>query len=219
MIASNAPDDLQNRLQTYDALYQRAFGGRRYHGMWSGGLRYFTYEGNIMATAWLNDAFAGVGFTDGGFLRALSFSQSTSGWGPTGSLELLIDIVRDRFIFYGLGRTAFMLQDLEADSGEFVTLVREPANQVFLTVPTTLSTTRNKSSWQFGIEMGFQIRLVDQLYLNLSYQLMGYQDVILMPVTIIIPDSVDNAVQGTSGVWGTQDYRVSGWLAGLSFQF
>ncbi|MDX1389157.1 MAG: hypothetical protein R3344_08205 [Acidobacteriota bacterium] len=219
VITNPAPDSLQNRLQTFDVLYQRGFGGRRYHGMWSGGLRYFVYEGNIVATAWLNADFAGLGFTDGGFLRAMSFSQKTSGWGPTGDLELLIDIVRDRFIFYGLGRTAFVLQDLEADSGEFVTLVREPVNQVFIPVSTTLTTTRSKSSWHFGIEMGFRVRLVDRLFLNLSYQWMGYQDVILMPTSIIIPDNVNNAAQGTSGVWSTQDYRVTGWYAGLSFQF
>jgi len=219
LITNIGPDGLQNRLQVFDALYQRDFGGRKYSGRWNAGMRYFAYEGNILATTWVNDATAGVGFTDGGFIKPLTFAAETTGIGPTGSLEFRMKFFRDRLIIYGLGRAAFVLQDVTTDSGVFFTLVREPSNNTLIPATAQLKTERSKASWHFGLEFGLQIRLVDQLYFNLFYQGTAYQDAILLPTNIIIPDDVNSAAQGTSGVYSTQDYQIEGGFVGLSYQF
>jgi opacity protein-like surface antigen len=219
VIQNVGPDNLQNRLQVFDALYQRDFGGRKYSGRWNAGMRYFAYEGNIVATTWVNDATAGVGFSDGGFVKPLTFAQETTGIGPTGSLEFRMTFFRDRFIIYGLGRAAFVLQDVTTDSGIFFTIVRDPASNTLVPATAQLQTERSKASWHFGLELGFQIRLVDQLFFNLFYQGTAYQDAILLPTNIIIPDDLNSAPQGTSGVYSTQDYQIEGGFVGLSFQF
>jgi hypothetical protein len=219
VIQNVGPNNLQNRLQVFDALYQRDFGGRKYSGRWNAGMRYFAYEGNIVATTWVNDATAGVGFSDGGFIRPLTFAQETTGIGPTGSLEFRMTFFRDRFVIYGLGRTAFVLQDVTTDSGVFFTLVRDPGSNTLVPAAAELKTERSKASWHFGLEIGFEVRLVDQLFFNLFYQGMSYQDAILLPTNIIIPDDLNNAAQGTSGVYSTQDYEIEGGFVGLSYQF
>jgi hypothetical protein len=87
-ITSASPDDLQNRIQTYDLIYERRFGGRKTRALWTAGLRYYLYDGNVPAGAWLSTDFPGAGFTDGGLLRLLTFNQSGSGAGPVFSSEL-----------------------------------------------------------------------------------------------------------------------------------
>jgi hypothetical protein len=218
-IHSPAPSDLQNRTQTFDLYYERRFGGRRTRALWTAGLRYYTYEGNVPAGAWLNLDFNGVGFTDGGVLRLMTLNQSASGIGPVFSIELQHGFLRDRLVIYGEARSAFVLQDIEVDSGQFFTLVRDRPSAAFITAPARLNDSTSKSSWQPGLEIGLAVKLVEGLQLYLSYLINSYQDVVLLPNKIIIPENPGQAIQGVSGVYNTHDLYYEGGLFGVSYQW
>ncbi len=200
-------------------MYRRDFGGRRYNGRWATGLRYFAYEGNTAAGAWLNIDLIGGGFTSATLLRVISFSQEASGAGPRVSLEFRQHFFRDRLTLYQQGRAAFVLQSLETDSGEFLTLVRDPVQQVFIPANARLRTDTNKSSWQPGLELGLRVRLLEGFHLYGAYVLDSFQDVVLYPVEITIPENPGQIPQGVTAIYKTQDLQMSGWLAGLTFQF
>jgi hypothetical protein len=144
VINGPAPDDLQNRLQTYDLIYERRFGGRRTRALWTAGLRYYQYDGNVPAGAWFSTNFPGVGFTDGTLLRLLNLNQSGSGAGPVFSIELQHGFWRDRLVVFGEARTAFVLQDIQMDSGDFFTITRFSGDP-FLTAPARLNESTSKS--------------------------------------------------------------------------
>ena len=217
-IASPAPDDLQNRIQTYDLFYERRFGGRKTRALWTAGLRYYIYDGNVPAGAWLATDFPGVGFTDGGLLRLLTLNQSGSGAGPVFSLELQHGFWRDRLVIFGEARAAFVLQRIEMDSGPFFTIPRFPG-QPPLTAAARLDDSTSKSSWQPSLEIGLAVKLVEGLQLYVSYVVNSYQDVVMLPTGITIPGNPNQAAQGVSGVYNTHDLRYEGGVFGFSYQW
>ncbi len=214
-------DDLQNRQQHVDLVYGREFGGRRYSGRWWSGMRYFTYEGNQLATAYVSIGPADVGFTDGFNNPLLLFRQETSGVGPTGSMEAHFNFFSKRLQFYLKGEAAFMLLDLETDTGPFVTIVQsEIQPTVLIPVPARFNESREKSSWQTGAEVGMRIMLNSGLHFEAGYNVTGYLDSVLMPPKIQVPENLQEAnVQPPSAVYVTQDIVHDGWRAGIAFQF
>jgi hypothetical protein len=213
-------DDMQNSAQTADLLFQREFGGRAFRGRWSAGLRYFVYEGTVPAAAWVNNAnFVGIGYTDGTYIRLLPISQSTKGWGPTGSLEAQYRLFKARVVLYAQGRVAFLYQKLASDTGEFFTLALDGLNGRMYPVPSRLDESRSKTSWQVAGEVGVRVRILEGLQFELGAGQTSYQDCILVPTNLLIPSKYSDAPYGTSALYNTRDFLVSVWHAGFSFQF
>ena len=212
-------DDLQNQARHVDLLYGREFGGRVFNGRWWGGLRHFAYEGNVLATAWLNLAQPGEGFTDGTTLRVLNFPQKSEGFGPTGVLEARFNFLDDHVALFLQGQVAFLTMSLETDTGQFFTLVEDTLNNVITPAAAQLATSRDKSTWQTAAEAGFRIKLTNGLEFEFAYSQGGYLDVVLNPPAIQIPLNPQEAAQGTSAIYSTQDLIIKGWRGGLSFQF
>ncbi len=212
-------DNLENRAQHWDFLYGKSWGPRRFRGRWWAGVRYFEYEGNVFATAWLTTTKAGgYGFTDGSLFHVLNFSQSTTGGGPTGSMEAQFKFFRERLSLYAMGQAAFVVLSLKTETGPFVTTVEDEAGSD-LVVPGQLSESISKSTWQTGFETGVRYRFDNGLELELAYNITGYLDAVIMPTSIRIPGTFSEARFGTSAIYRTQDYVLDGWRAGMSFQF
>jgi hypothetical protein len=222
-IERSIPDDLQNRLQTVDAVYGREFGGRRYSSQWWAGLRYFVYEGHMLGTAWLDTPAdpQGSGFTDGVLLRPLFLAQDASGFGPTVSWEADFNFYNRGLVLYVRGQSAFTFNSISADSGEFFTITRNvgASNPFEISAPARLSEERDKSSWQNTGEVGARVRLRNGLEFELAYRLSGYLDVVLYPSQIRIPASPAQTAAGTTAVYNTQDVRVESWHGAVGFQF
>ena len=213
-------DDLLNKAQTIDALYQREFGGRSFKGRWSAGLRYFSFRGTLPAAAWLNNAdFGGVGYTDGTYVHLLPLEESATSWGPTGSLEAQYRLFRNRLSFYLQGRFAFVYQTLESDTQDFFTLVTDATAATIDPVPSRLEETRSKTSWQVTGEVGVRARIVEGLQFEAGYGQTSFQDCILVPTTLLIPKQIKEAPAGTSALYNTRDFLVDVWHAGFSYQF
>lgn len=214
--------DMQNRVQTVDMLYGRTFGSRRFGARWWGGLRYFTYKGNIPGAAWLNTAEPGEGFTEGSFISLLNFPQKSTGYGPLGVLEADFKFFDDRLVLFVQGQASYMVLNIEVDTGPFKTFVQvlDPGRPEF-TVPidARLSVDRNKSTWQDRAEAGVRVNLKNGLQLELAYSITGYLDAVLLPNEIQIPGNVQESGQGTSALYNTQDLVFDGWTAGIAFQF
>ncbi len=210
--------DLQNEMQTWDVLYQRAFGGRRWSSRWSAGGRYFLYEGNVPAGAWLNDGdVVGYGYTDGVALHLLPMKQSSSGFGPTASLEAQFHMFRDRVVLYGLGRAALLYETLEVDSGPFFTLV-DPDDGVVLAEARALEN-REKIVWQVTAEVGARVRLLQGVTAEIGYGQTSFQDAVLVPTEFFIPQVATDVQAGTSILYNTRDLLFGVIHGGVSFQF
>lgn len=218
-LSREVPDNLQNRIQTFDLLYQRNFGGMKVNGVWSAGARYFTYEGNLLTAAWLNTDYAGTGFTDGVGLGLVSFTQDATGWGPAGSLGVEWHLWRNRVTLFGLGRFAFLLQSIKADSGDFSVLIRQSQENYLYPARTRLTNEQNKSSWHVGGDMGVRVRLLEGFHAELGYNVTGYQDCVLLPTDISIPDKIEALSQGTAALYQTRDIVLETWRLGFNFQF
>jgi hypothetical protein len=220
---SNIASDLQNRAQAIDLMYGRKFGSGRYSARWWAGFRYFVYEGNIKSAAWLQTTPTGEGYTDNALLPLLNFHNESSGWGPMGSMEVDFNFFDDRLALYLQGEFAFMMMDLSVESGPFATLVvyQPQGSNVRYVIPidADLAATRNKSTWQDAAEAGVRLKLRNGLQLELAYRVTGYLDVIIMPSDISIPENREEAAQGSSALYRTQDYVLEGWRAGIAFQF
>lgn len=211
------PDNVQNRLQTVDALFQREFGGRTWSGDWSAGLRYLVYEGNIPATAWLSITADETGFTDGAGLRLLAFNQDTTGLGPCGSLGLQYHLFRRRLTLFGNARFAFIAENLNVDSGNFFTTVNDRGT--LLTVPARLEKSLSKTTWNLGGDLGAHFRIVDGFGILLAYNRTAYQDAVMLPFSIAIPSNPQEVDQGTVGLFSTKDLQFDTVRLGLTFQF
>jgi hypothetical protein len=211
-------DDLQGSIQFADFLYGRTFGGRRYDARWWAGIRRFTYEGNVLAAAWVGAlGFSGSGFTDGTFLRLLNMRQTTEATGLTTSLESRFNFFDKRLQLYLTGQVAFMAMDLEVDTGEFFTVIL--VNGLITPADARLQATRDKDSWQTMGEAGLRIHLKNGLSFELAYNISGFLDVVLTPPEIQIPENQLEAGQGTTAIYNTQDIVTDGGRVGLSFQF
>ena len=212
-------DDLQNTAIHIDLLYGREFGRRRYSAHWWAGMRYFAYEGNLLAGAWLGVTPPGGGFTDGTNLRLLNFAQDTTGFGPTGIMEADFNFFDKRVQFFVSGQVAFLVLDLEADSGTFFTVVADGVPPVNAPAEGNLTQSRTKSAWQTAAEGGVRYHLKNGLHFEMAYNITGYLDVVINPPLIQIPQSLIEAAQGTSAVFNTQDLVSDGWRVGIGFQF
>jgi hypothetical protein len=222
----NVTDSLDTQAQTWDLLFERGFGGRRYSGIWSAGLRYFDYEGNTPVAAWLRTNFVNVpgqhggyqGFTDGATLRLINFTQDTTAIGPTGSVEFDVNFFRQRLVLFAKVMAAFVVQDSETDSGLFFSLV-DTASGALLPAEARVQEDRDKDVWHTAAEGGLRLRLVEGLHLTLSYYLYQYADALLMPTTFSIPNNQLQIDQGVEALFATRDLEFDGWRGGFSFQF
>jgi hypothetical protein len=214
--------DLQNRVQTVDALFGREWGPRRIEGSWFGGLRYFAYEGTLLQGAWLRAPMAGgAGFTDGLAIRLMHPTQKSWGLGPTGSLGFQVNFFDRRVQLFMNGQFAFLLSEVETDTGPFFTLTAEglPRNDEIYTAPARLTAERSRTSWQTGLEAGARLNLKLGLTLELAYFKTGFLDVVLTPTDLRIPLSLQEVGQGTSALYATQDLVLDGIRGSLAFQF
>jgi hypothetical protein len=211
-------DNLQNRAQHWDFLYGNNWGPPRFRGRWWAGLRYFQYDGNVLATAWLATTELGLGYTEGEFYRLLNFAQGTKGGGPTASLEAQFRFFREHLALFVMGQAAFVVLSVEAETGPFMTTVRDETGAT-VTVAGELSESLTKSTWQTGFEGGLRYRFDNGLELELVYNVTGYLDTVLAPTSIRIPATTSEARFGTSAIYRTQDHVFDGWRAGVSFQF
>ncbi|MCP3981662.1 MAG: hypothetical protein GY716_20370 [bacterium] len=213
-------DDLQNRAQTYDVVYGRTWGKRRFSGRWWGGVRYFEYAGNLPAAAWVGTSGGtpGTGYTDGTALRLLTLRQDTTGFGPTGTLEANWGFFDQRLSLYLQGQAAFMLLDLELDTGAFVTTV-EDTNGTVVPVQGRLIDHRNKSAWQDRFEAGARLTLKSGVEIEVGYSITGFLDALLIPTSIRVPQVPNEASAGTSALFNTRDYILDGFHATVGYQF
>jgi hypothetical protein len=218
-ISKAATDDLQNHIQFTDLLYGRTFGTRRYSARWWGGLRYFQYEGNLPAGAWLGGSEAGEGYTDGSYIHLLNFSQESRGIGPTGILEADFNFWEERFVIYLQGQIAFVLLNLEMDSGPFWALVVEPGTSIPIPAEAHLQESRNKTTWQNAAEVGVRFTLKSGMRFEAAYSRTGLLDVILMPTDLQIPGNLQTAWQGVDALYNTKDHILDGWRVGIAYQF
>jgi hypothetical protein len=215
-------DNLQNRAQHWDALYGNSWGPRNFRGRWWAGLRYFQYEGNVLGTGWLAVTPAGYGFTDGAFFHVLNYNQKTTGGGPTASLEMQFRFFRERLALFAMGQAAFVVLNLELDSGPFFTIVQDTTG-ANIPAAAQLTESLSKSTWQTTFEGGvrwrFNQREAKGLELELVYNKTGYLDSVLLPTSLRIPASDAEARFGTSAIYRTQDLVFDAWRFGVSFQF
>ena len=216
-VASN----LQNRAQHVDLVYGREFGGRKYSSRWWSGLRYFVYEGNVLAGAWLSEtSLPGAGYTEGTVLRLLNFAQDASGFGPTASMEADFNFLDKRLSLYLQGTAAFMLTDLSSDSGDFIVLVKSVNPEVLFAIEARLTESKTKSTWQTGAEAGLRVRLKSGVEIDLAYQITGFLDVINFPDSIQVPDVIfPDVIPETFASYSTKDIVLDGFRAGIGFQF
>lgn len=213
-------DTFKNTTQTWDLLYQREWGGRRFRGAWSAGVRAFLYEGTVPMAAWLGleSTPPGAQFTDGSVIRLVPLAQDTKGWGPTGSGEAQYNFARGRAVVYLQARAAFVLQDMAVDSGPFVTYARDPSLGTIL-APARLEESVDKSVWQVAGELGGRFRVLPGTHLLVSYVYRSYMNALLLPVEIQIPKTDAQADNGTIGLFKAHDIRIASYHFGFSFQF
>jgi len=210
---------LQNRIQTYDLVFGNVWGPRRFQGRWFGGFRYFRYEGNIPAGAWLFTPPLGDLFTDGAFVQLINFREKAWGLGPTGLLEARFNFFNQVLQIYINGQASFVVESVEADSGLLASYVRDENLGLNIPVDATLNEQQTKSTWHTGAEAGVRVRLKNGLSFEGGYGVVGFLDSILLPTSIRIPQNLQESGQGTSAIYNTQDYVLKGWHAGFSFQF
>jgi hypothetical protein len=214
----SVPDTLQNQIQSVDLLYGREFGGRRYSSHWWAGFRYSEYTGNIPAGGWFNTDSPGQGFTDGSFIRLLNLYQETKGWGPTGAWEVDFNFFNKGLVLYLRSQAVLSFNSLEADSGPFFTIVKDPFESTPQTAAARLNAKRDKSTWQNSGEFGVRVGFRNGLQLEAGYFINGYLDAVLMPSRITIPN-LQQAHRGVSALYNSHDYIVDGWQANVAFQF
>jgi hypothetical protein len=125
-------------------------------------------------------------------------------------------------VVFGEARTGFVLQNIQTDSGAVFTLVSDSSSGTFLTAPAGQlndPTSTNKSSWQPSLEIGLAVKLVEGMQLYFSYLINSYQDVVILPSNITIPDSPNQAPEGVSAVYNTHDLQYEGGVFGFNYQW
>lgn len=217
---ANTAPDLLNRIQTVDILYGRTWGPRRIEGRWWGGVRYFAYEGTLLQGAWLRAPLSrGRGFTDGLAVPLMHPSQEATGAGPTGSLGLQVNFFEKRVQLFANGQFAFLLSQIETDTGEFFTITNGNSNDEIVTGRARLRADRSRTSWQTHVDLGARLNLKQGLTLEIAYYKTGFLDAVITPTEIRIPQSAQEIAQGTSGLFASQDLNLDGWRGSVAFQF
>jgi hypothetical protein len=214
-----AIDSLDNQFQSFDVLYGREFGGRRFSSRWWGGLRYQEYRGNTLSAGWLLLGGVPNGFTDGSFLPPLVFAQESTGFGPTGSWEFDVNFFEKRLQLFARGQVALTFNSMEATSGDFITLLPLTTGVGYLPAPANLTESRDKSSWQNTGEVGVRLLMRNGLQFEAGFSRTGFLDAMIIPIAITIPETQTQVGLGTSAIYSTQDYLVTGWHAGVAYQF
>lgn len=214
-----AIDSLDNQVQSFDVLYGREFGGRRISSRWWGGLRFQEYRGNTLSAGWLLLNDVPNGFTDGTFLPPIVLSQESSGFGPTGSWEIDFNFFEKRVQLFLRGQVALTFNSMEANSGEFITLLRVSGSEAYVAAPAQLNETRDKSTWQNTGEAGVRLLLKNGLQFEAGFSRTGFLDAVLIPSALTIPLNETQVDLGVSAIYSTQDYLVTGWHAGVAYQF
>lgn len=220
-LSDQVAEDLQNRTQAWDLLYQRDFsyGKGRITGRWTAGARYYIYEGTVPVAGYISQSQnVGEGYTDGVVNALIPIRQDTSGLGPTGSGEVRFHFARDRFVLFLRGRVSFIVSSLKPDSGGFYVLAKGSGSN---TVPVDARVTDNisKSVWQLGAETGFSARLAPGLELIFNAGLVNYQDSVAVPSTLNVPQDATQAAIPVTAVFVTKDLEFLSGTLGLSFQF
>jgi hypothetical protein len=185
-------------------------------------LRYFAYEGTLLQGAWLRAPLAtGLGYSDGLAVRLLHPTQKAEGAGPTGSLGFQANFFDKRVQLFMNGQFAFLLSQIETDTGVFLTLTNGNAqsNDDLLSGGSRLTADRSRTSWHTHLDAGARFNLKMGLTLELAYFKSGFLDAVLTPTEVRVPQSAQELAQGSSAVYATQDLVLDGWRASVSFQF
>jgi hypothetical protein len=224
-VSGTVPKDLGNRIQTWDLLYRREFGGVRIRARWTAGIRYLSAKGAIVTPSWLKgiEDNADFGYSDGIVNNFLLMQQSTKGFGPVGSGEVNFNFFRQRLALYGLVQAAFLNEKLTADSGPFTYYAHNtgPGTDSTVQFPGAGQVSRevSKTSWNTVFEAGLRVKILDGFHLILDWNTTGYLDTLLLPTTISIPQNATQVSLGTSALFVSRDYVISTINVGLSFQF
>lgn len=215
---------MQNQFQTIDLVYRRGWGGPRLGGRWFAGARYFNYEGNLLATAWLTgsgQSAGGVGFTDGSGINLMAFSQDTTGGGPVGSLGVFGRFFRERLELYGDVGLAFVLAKTEAESNRFSSLLGDPLSggALLTTASGRISEEIDKDVWHVMSEVGLNWGIVGGLSLNAAYYVYGFHDAVVVATDLSVPENPTQINRGAAALFTTTDFRFDGYRLGLKYQF
>ena len=221
-VTAAVPKDLGNRVQTYDLLYRREFGGVKIRSRWTAGLRYLNYKGSIITPSWLigTQDNAIFGYSDGAVNKFILMQQTTKGIGPTGSGEVDFNFFRQRLTLYGMVQAAFLVTDLHTDSNAFTYFARNLGDSGFY-VPGdgNVQSQISKTTWNTSFEAGIRVKMLEGFNLILDWNRTGYLDTVLMPTSIQIPQNGDQVSLGTTALFVSRDFVVSSINLGLSFQF
>jgi len=219
--SASVPKDLGNRIQTWDLIYRREFGGLRIRSRWTAGVRYLSYEGAIVTPFWLTGQSdpAGFGYSDGVQNGFIVMQQTTTGLGPVGSGEIQFNFFRQRLILYGLVQAAFLIESLDADSGPFTYLALNPDNQSFFPGSGEIRDSVSKSSWNAGVELGLRVKLFEGFHLIADWNRTGYLAAMLLPNSLSIPTGPIQVPLGTTARFISRDFQVTSVNVGLSLQF
>lgn len=220
-------DSLDNQIQFADLMYLRDFGGRRYGVRWGVGVRYFQYEGNLPAAAWLSLSFRSTAqlhggyqsFTNGSSINLIAMNTQSDAIGPTGKADFNVKFFRERLKLFVGARAAFVFQQSEVESNDFFTYVVDQSTNALIPAAARIAEQRDKDVWHTGAEAGLHFRVAPGLTLMASYFLERYADAILVPVSFSIPEQLSQADQGVVALYGTKDFTFDGWRAGVGFQF
>ena len=222
---STTPKDLGNRIQTWDLLYRREFGGMKIHARWAAGLRYLNYEGAIPVPSWLIGAplsgsgiNQGAGYSDGVQNHFIVMQQSTTGFGPIGSGEIDFSFFRQRLTLYGAVQAAYLMEKLKGDSGTFTYLAADQAGGLF-PGPGRIHDEVSKSTWNTSFEAGLRVRLLEGFHLIVDWNTTGYLDTVMVPSDLSIPTNAQQTALGTTATFVSRDFVVTSVNLGLSFQF
>ena len=224
-ISTTVPKELNNQLQTFDLYYRRDWGGLRYHGAWTAGMRYLDYQGAIPTPAWVvgSKNIPGLGFTDGAATKLLLMQESTTGWGPVGSGEAAFNFFRQRLSLYIQGGAALLIQKLSVDSGPFTYYASQFDSALggFIAVPGygVLQQDVNKTAWNTMIEVGARIKVLEGFHVIVDWNTTGYLDTVLAPDTLSVPANAAQIPLGAVSTYVSRDIVRSAINVGLSFQF
>ncbi|HEX4824671.1 MAG TPA: hypothetical protein VFV19_10170 [Candidatus Polarisedimenticolaceae bacterium] len=222
-LSTTVPKDLNNRLSTYDLYYRRDWGGLRFHGAWTAGIRYLDYQGAVPCPAWVigSKQVVGFGFTDTVATKMLLMGESTKGWGPLGSGEAQFNFFRQRLSLYIQGQAALLQENLNVDSGPFTYFAFQSIGGVTVAVPGygVLQQSVGKTAWNTMVEAGARIKVLDGFHVIIDWNTTGYLDTVLLPDKLSVPANAAQVSLGAVATYVSRDIVRSTINVGLSFQF